>query len=392
MGLGVLLAMTAVSSRGEESKRGFFEGSLTGGGRVVFFVQANHSISAYLFDKASAQTSFAGGPIADDGTFNVTTSSNQALIGTVASSQVTASFIGLNITATRTSIFGPSEEFAGRFTATAAGTNGVSIDVKFVVDAQGNVFMVTRQGATILGGFGTISGIQPFPSPTPPPTPAAPAGFTASSGEVEPGDDHGRHDGRGRHGSEDNDQAEDHHEDEHAPAFTANFSVTFVTGQVVTGHLVLSHDLLLGDFVLNGVTFNFRAPEQSSANHLANISTRGFVTTGQGELIGGFIISGGPKIVIIRASGPSLVSAGVTPVLADPVLQLFNGSTQIRQNDNWQTAPNANEITASGLAPKDPNEAAILIRLEPGVYTTLVSGANNGTGIALVEVYEIARD
>ena len=391
MALGVLVAITAASAQGEESNRGFFDGSLTGGGRIVFFVQANHSISAYIFDNAKAQASFAGGPITDNHTFSITTSANQTLIGTVSNSQVTTTFLGQNITAARTSIFGPSEEFAGRFTATAEGTNGVSLDVKFVIDAQSNIFMVTKQGTTVLGGVGTISAIQPVASPTPTPSPT-PHGIVGNGGEPEPGDDHGGHDGRGRHGAEDNDQAEDHHEDEHAPAFTASFSVTFVTGQVVTGHLVLSHELLLGDFVLNGVTFNFRAPEQSSANHLANISTRGFVNSGQGQLIGGFIITGGPKIVIIRASGPSLANSGVSPALADPVLQLFGGSTLLRQNDNWQAAANANEIIASRLAPTNPNEAAILIRLEPGSYTTVVSGAAGGTGIALVEIYEIARN
>ena len=57
---------------------------------------------------------------------------------------------------------------------------------------------------------------------------------------------------------------------------------------------------------LGGVTYSFRAPQESSENHLANISTRGFVNTGQGQLIGGFIINGGPKLVLIRALGPSL--------------------------------------------------------------------------------------
>jgi hypothetical protein len=117
------------------------------------------------------------------------------------------------------------------------------------------------------------------------------------------------------------------------------------------------------------------------------------VLTGDRVCIGGFIVTGtGPKNVIVRAIGPSLTRFGITDALADPVLQLFSGSTLVRQNDNWQTAANASEITASGLAPSNPNESAILIRLEPGPYTTVVSGVNDGTGIALVEVYEIARD
>jgi len=94
----------------------------------------------------------------------------------------------------------------------------------------------------------------------------------------------------------------------------------------------------------------------------------------------------------VRASGPSLASQGVSPALADPTLQLFNGSTLLRENDNWQTAANANELIRSGLAPENPSEAAILIRLEPGAYTTVVRGVNDGTGIGLVEVFEVDRD
>jgi hypothetical protein len=157
----------------------------------------------------------------------------------------------------------------------------------------------------------------------------------------------------------------------------------------VTGHLTFSHGLLLGDFTLNGVTYGFRAPHESNEHHLANISTRGFVNTGQGQLIGGFIIRGGPKLVLIRALGPTL---GVSPALADPKLQLFQNNSLLVENDNWQSASNAAEVTATSIPPKDAKEAAILVRLEPGNYTTVVSGADNGTGISLVEVYEIDRD
>ena len=200
------------------------------------------------------------------------------------------------------------------------------------------------------------------------------------------GDDHGGHE------FEDQDEREDHHLDDNSRSFSATFTVTFVTGEVVTGHLTISHGLLLGDFTLNGVVFHFRAPQESSMNRLANIATRGFVNTGQGQLIGGFIIRGGPKLVFIRALGPSLTAAGVNPVLADPQIQLFQNATLLRQNNDWQNAPNANEMIATTIPPQNAKEAAILIRLEPGTYTTVVSGVDGGTGIALVEVYELDRD
>jgi hypothetical protein len=116
------------------------------------------------------------------------------------------------------------------------------------------------------------------------------------------------------------------------------------------------------------------------------------VNTGQGQLIGGFIIRGGPKLVFIRARGPSLTAAGVNSVLADPEIKLFQNQTLLTQNDNWQSAENASDMIATTIPPTNAKEAAILIRLEPGNYTTVVDGADNGTGIALVEVYEIDRD
>ena len=157
---------------------------------------------------------------------------------------------------------------------------------------------------------------------------------------------------------------------------------------------MFSNGFLLGDVTINGVTYSFRAPQQSSENHLANISTRGFVNTGQGQLIGGFIITGGPKLVMVRAIGPALTERGVSPALQDPVLQVFSSDSGelMRENDNWQQAQNAADIQTSGIAPTHPNESAVLIRLEPGRYTGVIRGANNGTGIALVEVYEIDRD
>ena len=72
--------------------------------------------------------------------------------------------------------------------------------------------------------------------------------------------------------------------------------------------------------------------------------------------------------------------------------QLFQHQTLLRENDNWQSASNANEIVATNLPPNDPKESAVLIRLEPGDYTTVVTGADGGTGIALVEVFEMDRD
>ena len=381
-----LLIALAVPSFAEESKRGFYEGNLAGGGRVIFFVQGNHALSTYVFDVAGHQAAFGGATVADNGTFTLTLTPSGTVTGTVTPASVSATVLGQAVTANRVGTFGEGERFGGRFSATATSSTGTSFDVKFVVDAQKNIFMIAKQGATVLGGFGTIT-VTPTATPTPTPT-ATPSANGA--------DDHGSDDGCDNSGSgntcEDEDEKEDHNLDPDDHSFNATFTVTFVTGETVTGHLIISHGLLVGDFTLNGVVFQFRAPQESSENHLANISTRGFVNTGQGQLIGGFIIRGGPKMVLIRALGPSLAQFGVNPVLADPQLKVFQNTTLLKQNDNWQSAANANEVTATTLAPTNAKEAAILIRLEPGNYTTVVDGADNGTGIALVEVFEIDRD
>jgi hypothetical protein len=126
------------------------------------------------------------------------------------------------------------------------------------------------------------------------------------------------------------------------------------------------------------------------ATLLGNISTRSFVGTGANALIGGFIVTGTqPKKVIVRAIGPSLTLADK---LLDPTLDLHNsaGST-IASNDNWSESANKQEIIASTIAPSDPRESAIVATLAPGSYTAVVSGTNQTSGSAIVEIYDLDR-
>ncbi len=125
---------------------------------------------------------------------------------------------------------------------------------------------------------------------------------------------------------------------------------------------------------------------------LGNISTRGLVGTGDNVLIAGFFM--GPSDagrVLIRAIGPELVARGVSNSLDDPTLDLHDqNGTMISSNDNWADTAEG-EISASGLAPTDPAEAAILINLPANSlpYTAIVSGTNGSTGVALVEAYHL---
>jgi phospholipase/lecithinase/hemolysin len=121
-----------------------------------------------------------------------------------------------------------------------------------------------------------------------------------------------------------------------------------------------------------------------------NISTRGMVGTGEDVLIAGFIISGSqPKKVIVRALGPTLGTLGVSGVLADPTIVVVNSSkVVVASNDDWRSTQEA-QIAASGFAPRNNLESAIIATLPPGSYSAVVSGKNGGTGIGLVDVYEL---
>jgi len=126
------------------------------------------------------------------------------------------------------------------------------------------------------------------------------------------------------------------------------------------------------------------------AAKVLNISTRLAVQTDDNVLIAGFIITGQePRDVIVRAIGPSLSSAGIDNALANPILELHDGSgASIFANDNWKEAQQA-EIEATMLAPTDDLESAIVTRLAPGNYTAVVRGANDTTGVGLAEVYDL---
>jgi hypothetical protein len=148
---------------------------------------------------------------------------------------------------------------------------------------------------------------------------------------------------------------------------------------------------------------------QSQYQRLVNISSRGFVTSGAGALINGFIVTGNsPKMVLIRGVGPTLQSSYNFPnALADPILNVYDSTgALVAQNDNWgtpvtvssvQVAASASTIASAassvGAFPLTPgsNDSALVVTLAPGAYTAQVSGANGTSGVALLEVYEIPQ-
>lgn len=140
--------------------------------------------------------------------------------------------------------------------------------------------------------------------------------------------------------------------------------------------------------VTPGATFGAATPR------LINVSARALSGTGADVLIAGFVVAGpGEKKVLIRAIGPTLTVFGVTGVLADPKLELFNSATaKIQENDNWGGAAALSAaFTSVGAFGLDgaSRDAALLATLPPGSYTAQVSGVGGGTGVALVEVYDV---
>jgi hypothetical protein len=124
---------------------------------------------------------------------------------------------------------------------------------------------------------------------------------------------------------------------------------------------------------------------------LLNVSTRGPVAADPNALFGGFTLGGtDSKTVLIRAIGPSLTSQNVPNALADPTLELRDSNGGLLDtNDDWMNSAQKTQIQNSGAAPSNAKESAILQTLPPGAYTAVVRGANGGTGVGSVEIYQL---
>jgi hypothetical protein len=131
-------------------------------------------------------------------------------------------------------------------------------------------------------------------------------------------------------------------------------------------------------------------PTSFSTSRLVNLSGRARVGTGNNVLIAGFVVGGSSsKRVLIRAIGPSLAQYGVSDALADPKLTVHSGDSIIAENDDWDRM-NMDTFTAVGaFIPTSPKDSALVLDLAPGVYTAVVAGVNNTSGVALVEVYAV---
>jgi hypothetical protein len=168
--------------------------------------------------------------------------------------------------------------------------------------------------------------------------------------------------------------------DDHEAAILATLAPGSYTA-IVRGRMSTSGVALVEVYALNG----------TSAGNLANLSTRGFIAGGDHVMIAGFILAGGSggSRVIVRAIGPTLAATGLAGTLADPTLELHDGNgLAIAFNDNWKDVQQS-EIEATGIAPADDRESAIIASLPPGPYTAILASHDGGTGIAVIEVYNL---
>ncbi|CAN5412812.1 hypothetical protein BH20VER3_BH20VER3_20980 [soil metagenome] len=172
------------------------------------------------------------------------------------------------------------------------------------------------------------------------------------------------------------------HPDEHGQTVDA------IMNAHISTLYALQADDVAGGVALYGAPPDAPKPEGNA--QILQISTRGSVGTGDEVMIGGFIIQGtAPKKVIVRAIGPSLGDFGVTGALKNPKLDLYDGTGALLASDDDWRASQEQEIIDTALAPSNDLEAAVVADLAPGSYTAIVSGASSGTGVALVEVYDL---
>jgi hypothetical protein len=347
------------SASAQVSLRGIYTSNVSSTLSVLFGVRDNNDVDVFVFDYSQHNIGKASTTIDSSGSFTFPASVigygiSGTLSATGSSAQIAATltYSGWSqpqqITVPRSVWFGANDSngisiINGRFTGMAVDqTSPGKGNVTFIVDSNNDLYLVHETAAGVFyGGVGTV---------------------TPNSGDT-----------------------------------GGTFSVNGVHGAIISGSFTTNAFVMNGTFTNaeNSQTYDFNAFRDAAAHRLGNVSTRGFVGTGQNVLIGGFVIGGGPKLVLIRVLGPSLAQFGITSPLEAPTLTLSKGGTQLATNTGWQNQSSqtiVQQIEATQLAPYSTGDDAILIELEEGAYTAEVSGVGGTTGTALVEVYEVLLD
>ncbi len=356
---GALLAFTAAAlsnASAQVSLRGIYTTPINTSVTAVIAVHDNNSLDAFLFDTGQQQVGKATTTIDASGNFTITGEIGYGVTGNLSATGASATITGsvsspswsapVGFTAPRSVWFGANNSggvsiingrFSGRASNEASSATG---NLTLIVDANNNLYVIhATSPGTYTGGIGTV---------TPDSTDAG-----------------------------------------------GTLQFTTVKGTAASGSFTTNAFTMAGTFTDDAGSFSFTAFRDAAANRLGNVSTRGFVGTGQNVLIGGFVVEGGPKLVLVRVMGPGLANYGVTSPVPDPTVTLYRGQTAQASNTGWQNQSDPSLVTqieATKLAPPSAGDDAILIQLEAGSYTAVVEGASGDTGTALVEVYEVLLD
>jgi len=373
-------AVFAASSTAVAS--GLYSGNLTGklSSSVVGILGADGSLTVHLSD-GTAQDAGTG-PLGSGGAFSFALSSGGRIAGTIspASRFLTATVTGGPLAGSVTAAAATGARFSdgtlrNLSTRGAVGAGDKAFIAGFVVGGSAPKRVLIRAIGPSLAQFG-VSGVIANPE----------LGLFRGSAQVERNDNWG--------GS--------------AAIAAASTQVGAFALNATSLDSVILATLAPGGYtaVVTGVAgatgvalvevYDVDNVDPFTPQKVLNLSTRGDVGTGDRILIAGFVINGSsPKKVLVRAVGPALAAFGVTGTLADPVLRIVQGTTAVRENDNWGTGNSTSLVaeasTKSGAfaLPAGSKDAAILLTLAPGTYSAQVSGVNNTTGTALVEVYEV---
>ncbi len=268
--------------------------------------------------------------VSPNGTFSGTSSlTGHSVSGTISTTTISLTYNGVAISAPKEAPFGPTQQFAGGYSGSLTNPSlGVYV-ASVVVTRHGVCLAFAANSSAVSIGVGSIT----------------PSG---------------------------------------------NLSITTLDGEHLSGHLNVENGTAQGKLQSSfGYIYDY-AVARVGVPRLANISTRGVVGGGEQVLIGGFIVKDGGKTVLITARGPSLTSQGVQNAVQNPRLDLYRGNQIIASNADWKSNANASDIAGSTVGPTDDREAALLVPLEPGAYTVVVSSETVGQqGVGLVEVFGI---
>jgi hypothetical protein len=367
---------------------GFYTGNLGGvpGSNVAAIVGADGSIFLYLSNGSFTDAGYAQGAIDATGAFSIPTYQGNTITGTVnpTTSLLTAAFSGPSggtVIAGKVSGGTFSDGVLKNIsTRGSVGSGANAMIAGFVVGGTANKQLLVRAAGPSLSNFGitgAVAATQLTVMNSSQAVVAANTGWsstTVNAAAVSAADTTAG-----------------------AFPFAAGSADSAIVGSFPPGSYTATVTGAGGDTGIGLVeVYDLDAFSPFTANKLVDVATRGDVGSGNAALIAGFVINGtAPKRLLIRGDGPALAMFNVSGPLATPHLQLYSGSTVIRENYSWGVGNDPGLISAAEKASgafafaNGSADSAILITLNPGSYTVEVSGANSATGNSIVEVYEV---